>query len=183
MKILTLSLFIIAIYSNFAFAREPLKWGGVKLFDAFQSGKKYAGIFSNNSSSSNVERTICPLGYEYECLGTEYCCEKECGEVCEYGCCEPGFSCCKKGCCSSDSLCLKDGYCCPPDYNSCGNGYCCEKDETCVGIGYCSESSISCGLTTDIIKSKTYRDTAKKADPNTKVYEYESDSGKLIQRT
>ncbi|CAG8547362.1 10165_t:CDS:2, partial [Diversispora eburnea] len=187
MKNLTLTLFIIAIYSNFALARESLKWGGVKLFDAFQSEKKYARIFSNRSSSSNVERATCPPGYPYECPGTDYCCETVCGEVCEYGCCNPGNSCCKRGCCLPGYLCLEDGYCCPPGYNSCGNGYCYEKDKICEPEEpeepEIPEPSISCGLTADEIKSSNYRDTAKKADPNTFAYEYEPNSGMIIQKT
>lgn len=134
MKNLTLSLIIIAIYSKFAFAREPLKYGGAKIFDAFQDEKKYAVIFSNHSS--NVKRVTCPSGY-YECFGTGFCCEGECGAICKNGCCEPGQTCCEKACCAPGSVCQEDGHCCLPGYNSCGNGYCCKKGSIC-GIGGCS---------------------------------------------
>ncbi|RHZ80996.1 hypothetical protein Glove_130g147 [Diversispora epigaea] len=143
----------------------PLNWGGVKLLDAFQNEKKYAGIFSNHSSSSNVERATCPSGYEYLCPGTYYYCETECGEVCEYDIViniDVGIETATAPTRTTNSASTEEP----------------EEPETEI-----PEPPIFCNLTADKIKSSNYRDTAKKADPNTFAYEYESNSRMLIQKT
>lgn len=178
-----LLLIIIAIYSNFAFAREPFKYRGVKIFDAFQNEKKYTAIFSNHSS--NDGKNTCQPRYNYRCPGTDLCYEVECGEICGHYCCEPDYTCCEQVCCLPGNPCIENLYCCPP-------GYCSmtvsattlmstptqmllteEPEEPDV-----LEPSISCSLTTKKIKDTTYRKTAKNADPGTFAYEYNSEMEK-----
>ncbi|CAJ0642659.1 1065_t:CDS:2, partial [Entrophospora sp. SA101] len=59
--------------------------GGDELFDNFRDGKGYIEVFSNHSFF--MERAVCPPGY-FECPGTNLCCTKKCGVVCDSHCCE-----------------------------------------------------------------------------------------------
>ncbi|CAJ0838761.1 13598_t:CDS:2, partial [Entrophospora sp. SA101] len=62
--------------------------GGDELFDNFRDGKGYIEVFSNHSFF--MERAVCPPGY-FECPGTNLCCTKKCGVVCDSHCCEVDF--------------------------------------------------------------------------------------------
>ncbi|EXX69505.1 hypothetical protein RirG_095360 [Rhizophagus irregularis DAOM 197198w] len=165
---------IIATFSNFTFAKVPLKWRREELFGALHG---YVGILSNHSSL--VERqAVCPFG-NFECPAKNGCCPigqtcasgdlcSDCGPnpvVCDNThCCEPGFQCCKKGCCKIGLICATDD----------DIGICKEVDTEDS-----EEDTLPCGLTkTAKIKTKTYRNKAENASF---AYIYDSTTGSLTQ--
>ncbi|GBB88181.1 hypothetical protein RclHR1_14700003 [Rhizophagus clarus] len=92
---------VIATFSNFTFAKVPLKWRRDELFGVLSYRKSYVGILSNYSSL--IERQdVCPPG-QLECPGLDYCCSPttcdscmECFQCCSEDYCRTGLHCTTK---------------------------------------------------------------------------------------